>query len=276
MNSITVGTKYEKIEDKHHGTSLKLVKSHSSISWNKNPVLISEEQKAAMNFSHVIKIIKGEVKSPSEMAGLDHHDLDPVIEQMNNIFKDAILDYCMELKIASLEDSRKIKQLNKECYSFWPGVASATAAGGSVGAGVGTAIVPGIGTVAGAIIGGLGSFFAAFLIGRQIRRNSILQRGSANRIMWMKDIDSSEKKRLNQLKIELNFRAIELMKILQNSLLHKEIDLQTAKYLKQVYWVRSSLFPQEKNFNENIQKCIDALEKDFPIVKEIKKKEKYE
>lgn len=274
MNSITVGTKYEKIEDKHHGTSLKLVKSHSSISWNKNPVLISEEQKAAMNFSYVIKIIKGEVKSPSEMAGLDHQDLDPVIDQMNKIFQDAILSYGKKLENASILDNMNIKQLNKECYSFWPGVASATAAGGSVGAGVGTAIVPGIGTVAGAIIGGLGSFFAAFLIGKQIRRNSILQRGSANRIMWMKDIDSLEKVRLIQLEIDLNFRANELMNILQKTLLDNEIDLPTAKYLKQVYWVKSSLFPQDKVMNEKILKCLHMLEKDFPVIKAIKKKEK--
>ena len=66
--SLIVAT--QKISGTYQNQNLELIKSQTKLDWDKYPVLIRDREIQSLQFQHLLEIMKGALKTPSEMAGI--------------------------------------------------------------------------------------------------------------------------------------------------------------------------------------------------------------
>ncbi|CDZ81088.1 hypothetical protein BN1013_01616 [Candidatus Rubidus massiliensis] len=258
-------TNYEKV---HFGKQNELIPKNSTV--DKYPILIKASEKTTMNWSHVINILHSKVQLPSQAANLYSKELDPVIMQLNELFKKALENYTEQFKLACLDDERAIKQLSKNYKSFSVSVVTITTGAAGLGAAGGTLIIPIIGTIAGAAIGAIAGFFGSFFGGKKVRNFNIERNGSVNRIKALQAIDTLENERLKTLKLLVTQRII-VLKSQLDSLGQNQTDLRLLTYLSQLWQMKKSFLGDEliNNLNhDQIEEYLRLMKTQFSALEQ--------
>lgn len=259
---------YETISSKYEGHELALVKKDpKSFNWDRAPILISPQEKAAMDFPHVMEIMKGRVKSPSELAGLPQQGLSPIVRVIDELYNVAIKDYKNLLEQATQKDLNNLK-LSKKGFTFkW----LAAAFGGSVvfggaGAGAGSPF-GGLGAIPGGIIGLIVGFIFGSVSASRIIKNGRLRDGSTHRIQWMQVVDAFEKRRHEEIKAMLKGNGQALVREIKAMEKDGKYSIEKIKGLRQLYLINLSMFQESFIIEEtNVGIYLGQLQNKVPHI----------
>ncbi|BBI17458.1 hypothetical protein [Neochlamydia sp. S13] len=251
--SLTVSFSCTRIRAKYDGKKLTLIKKNSKLNWKKNPVLMTAEEKRAINFEHIMAILQGDSLLPSALAGLDPKKLSPEILVLDRIYRNAIKHYIETLKDSSGYDEENLKKLRSRHQWTWIKIAATGAfVLGSTGALGGALAGGGIGAVPAGTITFLGGLLGSSLSARKLVDTFILREGSTHRLKWIQSIDLAEKNRLENMQVHLELSAARVLKELQELEKDEECSVDLFRTLQQHFLVNQALFPQQAFIIEGV------------------------
>jgi hypothetical protein len=233
----TIGVKYQ-------GQELELVKQDKQLNWDRSPVLITTAEKQTMHFQRVTEVMKGKLKSPSEMANLPANALCDQVDRIDELFKESQEQYLKKLKKASQRDLNNLKILKNKNRGKWLICAFFTGViGSSLGATSGS-VFRLLGTIPGAKIGSISGFIGGAIAANKMLTTYRLRQGCAHRIKWMQAIDILERKRLKETLVIIRQSGRALLEEIKELEQDNEISIDKIKELHQLLLIHQVLFPK--------------------------------
>lgn len=212
------------------------------------PITISEGEKSAINFDHVITVIKNEAKSPSQLAGLVQSKRTEWVKIIDEAFQEAMESYKDNLDKAVRKDKENVSRiktalkvsLDHSNYAiqnvFWRTIASFI---GFIHR-----------TVTGARTDGLRDYLVGNvanvvrdLVNKQKQTLADTEM-SANRRVWLIQTDYAEKKRLESATNIAKNRLITLVDTIK-SIGKTEWDRGVHEEVSQLYSIYQAINPDE-------------------------------
>jgi len=228
MSWLVSKTVYNTVGYQVDGKNLELVEQCKQ-SWIDYPVLLTSTERETMNYHHVMLIMQKNLWQPSRMAGLNYNPLySTLVHDLDSEFKNEMLWYETEMKLATEKDKQKIESLNNRNFWYYGGgILLGTCVGGPVGGGVGALVGGGIG-----------------LLGSSTSRGVYVRReGSMQRIKWLQSIDSFEKKRFGQMISKVQDAVIPLIDSLKELKEENQFNIDKLHQLRELGQLFRSIFP---------------------------------
>lgn len=195
------------------------------------PVIITESERETVNFPHFCSLLDGRLLSPLQSLGHHVKEVDPVVENVDRAYREAIYRYSQSLQLAVRRDLIEINRLEEE-RKFT--VATHTSGGAALGVLGGALVVGSAGT---ALLGGFLLGLFCFITSQSKKMEYIQRHGCVNRFSWMQHVDADENRRLNDSVDALRLRSIQLANKILKSDKKGVINLEALGYLKQVLTV---------------------------------------
>lgn len=190
--------------------------------WEKQPLLISEIQKTSIkNYEKVLEIIGGHFENPTAILNLKVGQLrHPSIKMLDKQFREAELDYKMQLSTATVRDEEWVAN-TKEKRRWWEfftdvfaseseenrnkpaetlGVLGVSSTGTGIAVKVAVTAPASVPIAAVAIVAGSALFLVAAIWKRISKNNQIAKEGCAHRIKILQYIGDKEVERLDKMK----------------------------------------------------------------------------
>jgi len=192
---------YNRIGPNYNGENLGMLARHAGgLDYNKYPIMLSDEEKGAIDFPRVQQIVAGHLRRPSQMAGLPEDALTPTVSAIDDLYRAAMRDYrnCLDRSVHA--DKPKVEQLDQALrtrIAQQPNYAKEYTLWGLLFFLVGA--IPGY-------------YYGKEKNERQEEKNQqnkveVLREGSANRRTWLIQVDAKEKQRMQTIKTRIVNRA---------------------------------------------------------------------